>query len=71
MRADAGFLQMAHLGLVDELLTHRLERHLDGFIAVMLGRLLLDDGAGAREHYGDGDHGAVLAEHLGHAHLGS
>ena len=68
---NAGLLQVTELRLGDELFPDGAKGYLHGFVAVFAGGLNLNHGAGARKHYGDGDHGSVFSEHLGHADLGA
>ena len=66
---NAGLLLMADLGLGQVLLLSVLETQLNGLIAILLGGLLLHDGAGTGLNQGDGHHTAGLIEDLGHADL--
>ena len=66
---DAGLLLMADLGLGHVLLFGVLKTQLNGIVAILLGGLLLHDGAGTGLNQGDGHHTASLIEDLGHADL--
>src|SRR5438477_6107214 len=67
---DAALLQVAELALADLAIGDRLERELDGLVAVLLVRLHLDDRARPRLDHGHGRHAPALGiEDLGHAQL--
>ena len=70
VRPDAGLLQMADLGLRELPLGDRVERELDGVVAVDVGRLHLDDRARPGLDHGHGrHHPGVGVEDLAHAEL--
>jgi len=58
----------AFVGLVGRL-SLRVEPYLDCRIAILVGCLYLQDGAGARLDYGNGDKVVVAIVHLGHPKL--
>ena len=67
--AHAGLGQMAALRLGELALGDLFEAELDGVVAFLVGRLLLDDDAGAGLDNGDRNDLAGLIEDLRHADL--